>query len=1355
MKKILAIVLCAAMIFKFLPAMSIRATENSEQLAMYHNGIVAEAVVLPQNEKVELTAATSVSQELAYQWQILAYGDLWVNIEGKTDASIDLSYALVANLLTDGVAKVRCKALSDAGELCSQEVSVTVEYASSVSQTDNLLENESVDQEEKVDESGADVSENESEVSGNDAEETVTQQYATFNVQRVTTRAAYGVVPANETEETPTTYSIMIKYEFADGKQAANPWTATVAAGSSFTQTVTSPTVLGYTPDQASVALNYSDIDEDKTVTVKYAAALVDYTVVHYQQNLNDDNYTLVERKNKTGYTESPVGEGLEISYEGFYSLFYDTTIKIAADGSTVVEIYYDRYYYLMSFNLDGGYGVEPIYARYGAPISVGSPTKEGYNFVGWEPTLNYTTMPAENTSYIAKWNAGTTSYDVVFWYENADDNDYSQAGVREDVSATAGSVVNGSIHQNFNFDGRDNDHFTYNHADENVIVKGDGSTIVNVYFSRNVYTLTFQIYSNRKYTTIYTINAKYQAYIGDKWEFTGSNGIMYPQTNPVTSWDPQKNSVGLTQRITHLELMPGGNVTFHHTTTSYETRTFYYYVESLTGTVGDKVYEGKSYDLHYTLPNDFNYVYYNEDFFELEGFTRYRVTDEDDDTVNLRPNDNVSAKNILNFYYHRNTYDLAFSNMGTTVSGKGGSVQYQALLQSYNFTPDYPSNLEPNAYIFEGWYTSPFYGDTKVDFDTAKMPASDLTLYARWVPTMHNVDIYITNEMKLTDKIGETQIIPHRELATAPDEPTNGDYTFVGWFYMDGDTEKAFDFSMPVTHDLDLYAKWSSNVLMEYTIKYAVENEDGKLTYIAEDTTGSGLAGTTKTFEAKAGDELYDGYQSGYFPETNSHSLTIDIEDSSENEFTFIYIEKPSVKYTVKYMEIQEDGTRVPMKKSDGTDYPDKVASTKDAVVTETFVAFNGYMPDAYQKRLVLSADETQNVIIFWYVKDDTHAPVQIVHYIQNAEGDGYTEYQSSTDLNGFINNTYSTNVLTISGYTYDHATANDVAVTAGSGKVTGTVTEEGLILELYYNRNLYPYEFRFLEQGTNVVLADSVTGNARYGSQVTQKAKNIPGYTCSDGALAMTIQIEDGDIASKNVRIFYYTEQEVVINYVAVGPEGAGTVNPEAETVKVFTGNASGSTPTANEGYRFVGWYTDENCTVPVEAVWVSDDHITPQKTEDYGGSEEEKFGYKAATYYALFELGISDLTIKKQLDKSVGENQNFIFEVSGIKGTNTEGFSLTVVVNIPEGNFISNTVTLVDLPIGSYTVTEQNNWRYQTTDSGYKEKVDSTQDITLVADSTQNIVTFYNKRVNDQWLSESVNKNNQFVGVYKGTN
>ena len=88
------------------------------------------------------------------------------------------------------------------------------------------------------------------------------------------------------------------------------------------------------------------------------------------------------------------------------------------------------------------------------------------------------------------------------------------------------------------------------------------------------------------------------------------------------------------------------------------------------------------------------------------------------------------------------------------------------------------------------------------------------------------------------------------------PANPTQtAECTFVGWFYEENGVEKAFDCSTPIVKDLNLYAKWSSNTLAAHTIKYVLE-KDGT-TVIADETTGSALAGTTLTFEAKTGDEL------------------------------------------------------------------------------------------------------------------------------------------------------------------------------------------------------------------------------------------------------------------------------------------------------------------------------------------------------------------------------------------------------------------------------------------------------------------------------------------------------------------
>ena len=1288
-KRIVALLLCCVMLLTLSPSLIATATAEDETTPAQTEVTVSPAKAnLPRNKKVTLTAQAKDAK--SYQWQIMAEDDLWVDISGETESTIQVSYAMVASLLNGSKAQLRCK--TDLGTTDPATVTVTEAQAVAAAPA------------KAAPKAGTVVKEAEA-------------------IGTAVVQDGEGDVPV------PTTYTILIKYQFANGTQAAPSWSATVATGSTYTQDIQSPVVVGYTPDQPVVQVNTS---EAKTYTVTYQPAEVDFTVKHYQQNVSNDEYTLADTETKKGYTESAVGAGLaKTVYTGFYSLLYDTTTTIAADGSTVVEVYYDRYYYLMTFNLDGGYGVEPIYARYGAPISVDTPTKPGYTFESWTPSIP-TVMPDHNTSYKASWKIGESGFTVVFWYENANDNGYSVAGTYTPADVKPGTEKKSEDYKNQSFTGRDNDHFTYNTKKvETVTVKGDGSTVLNVYYTRNTYTLTFKdgqktltctrtehkhsdscckyggtgldhwyhrdsccklglsehTHSNRCYkTSDLTITAKYDSDITSVWK-----------TDPIKSLLDQgyvfKSSV-TDKYYSFLEKMPGQDITMTKTQWSGSTYEWYYYLEVPSGMSAPagattKTDGGKTYYLYHTTTIKGNGISltYDEDYYPITGFTQR------DKSV---PSFNNDRKAYL--YYTRNAYELRFINYGTTV--KTATKYYQADISNEGFTPAYPDTLEANAYAFDGWYTDPFFSESgKFDFTDATMPAGPMVLYAHWVPVNHNVNIYSTDEMTEEQKIGETQVVKHGEKATEPAEPKNpysDQYKFVGWFYKTDDptpVEKAFDFSMPVNRDLNLYAKWSSNTLMEYTIRYKLENG----TEIAPPTTGSALAGTTKTFDAKTGTQLNAEYQSGYFPKVSSHSLTIDIADTSKNEFTFIYVKMPEVVYTVKYLE---KGTNNQLADP-------KTVTTSDAVVTETFKQINGYAPDAYQKQLVLAAEG--NEIIFWYVKDDVHAPVHIVHWIQNIAGDDYTEYQSSTNLNGVIGTKYSETPLTIDGFRYNGTKSS----------AEGTLTEAGLVLNLYYDRIEYPYEFRFLEQGTDNVLAAPVTGNARYQAQVTQTAKDIPGYTLVSSAnQAINIAIEDpANTASKNVKIFYYTEQTVDIKYEVVGPDGCGTLDSYQDNgVKVITGTVNGSMPTAADGFKFVGWYKDEACTQPVNSNWVdANNKLTPGKTVKYG----DKDGYAAATYYAKFEYDITDLTITKTYAAGAPKdpNQSAVFTVTG------DGTSIDVVIH---GN---GRVTIKGLKVGTtYTVTEKVGWTWR-----YGQNSES-----IKLKATGNNVAFTNELNNNKWLT-----------------
>ena len=1004
-------------------------------------------------------------------------------------------------------------------------------------------------------------------------------------------------------------HTVVINYVFENGKQAAPSWTATLAEGSSLEQTVTSPTVVGYEPDQATVDVSVNNITENKTYTVTYYPANVGFTVNHYLQNVADNNYTLDKTEEVDGYTESEVGDGLAKAYPGFAALLYNTKAKVAADGSTVVEIYYDRNYYMMSFNLDGGYGVEPIYARYGTPVKVENPTKPGYTFNGWEPTVP-TTVPAENTTYKAKWTTGESGFTVVFWYENANDDGYSYAGSIKPDNVAPGTQKSSGDYKDAAFTGRDDTHFTYNTAKvETVTVKGDGSTVLNVYFTRNIYSMRLWDSQGNKEVDVLTITAKYQQDISgyfpvefDKYSaFTSGyyKNSNYPNNGYVCNW--LVGYEGYSDIISRVafDIMPGENTDYQVYNFIQNKYNCYYYLETLAGMSGDEEFEGKSFKLYRKIPVPKNtQLTYDEEFFEIVGFERWK-SDPEFASVDSTP----AVQKENKFYYTRNSYNLKFFNYNGFVTDEGLSVQYEAPLKDKNFTPDYPADLEANAYEFAGWYTTEgCFDGSEVDWDTAKMPAGDVVLYAKWAPKTHTVTTWLTADMKDVVNVGNSNVqkIAHGSLATKPTDPTNGNYTFVGWFYEENGVEKAFDFSMPIVKDLNLYAKWSSNTLVTYTIYYKSGD-----TEIAEPTTGSALAGTTLTFEAKTGDELNKDYQSGYFPHTGSHSLTMDI--NGNNEFTFVYVAKEKVGYTVRYLD-KATGEPVVV---NGVPTPDKTGETSDAIITEKFKVITGYMPDSYQKRLVLSADPEKNVITFWYTKDEHHATIQKNYWIQNVDGNGYSSMPySEISAVGNIGTTYSADVITITGFTYNPNPAN--AHTEHPALASGELTAEGLELNMYYDRVKYSYTVRYVDATDNnkdIDPAANVTGEGLFGAQVIGSQKKFNGYMPADNEPAQkSIIIGTGT----NEIIFYYYP------CYYIGHVRSGSLN-NTDTIRL-TGSKANLTAAVTPGYLYGGAFTDVACDAANVQTFTQGEtaiNFTPIKGETYYIWEVNKNYLKPRAY------------------------------------------------------------------------------------------------------------------------------------------
>ena len=431
---------------------------------------------------------------------------------------------------------------------------------------------------------------------------------------------------------------------------------------------------------------------------------------------------------------------------------YQDITWKTADgkdfDGKNITEdmnVYPASASCWLTFDSQGGSAIASHYVPQGNAFDlkdVGNPTKAGYTFAGWSLKVNGTkqteVIPNGDTKLYALWTPTTADYTVIHWQENANDDGYSFKESQKLSGKTDGrtnAVAN-------SYEG-----FT-EQAIEQQTIKGDGSTIVNVFYKRNVYEVKFildeptytcgkeehkhqgfyglggcyDIHGNLKCgkeahthdnscgkTSEIVISAKYGAYIGDQW----------PTIDGSSTW-----KISRTKFQANIQTMPLGGAKYYGPKTGKTFESAQYYVEVLPGEAGEDgtVTQGDvTYKLHHTdttptTPGSKLKVT-EEDKYPLTGFTYKEGTE------------NKANYNNAKFYYTRNSYNVVYVSNGDVVHQE--SYRYE---QDISGAGNYPPTNTPTGYTFGGWYSNPSEA-TPYNFSGKTMPAQNITVYAKWVP--------------------------------------------------------------------------------------------------------------------------------------------------------------------------------------------------------------------------------------------------------------------------------------------------------------------------------------------------------------------------------------------------------------------------------------------------------------------------------------------------------------------------------------------------------------------------------------------------------------------------------------------
>lgn len=767
-------------------------------------------------------------------------------------------------------------------------------------------------------------------------------------------------------------------------------------------------------------------------------------------------------------------------------------------------------------------------------------------------------------------------------------------------------------------------------------------------------------------------------------------------------------------------------------------------------------------------------------------------------------------------FFYERESYTLTLHNYNEAVPTV--TLPYQTPLAPHvPQDPAYPSKLEAGAYTFGGWYySSGCYDGTEYHSGDA-MPAGDIALYAKWTPVTRTVRFFQTyDDMLAYEKTGseadliEPKKVAHGTRVGSVDDPKDNsghNYEFRGWFYMLAGKKTAYaPQDIPVTRDLNVFADWGSHTAQPYLVHYALHTgetdtewtaalktasgqatPDNNQTFtvsvgsetrtyvyltsdgqfhrqIAADSTGYAYQGNTRTFYPKVGDplnELYADFNTGCYPTLASHSITVEDESDKtapvENVFTFTYAHTTSISYTVEYRYADNN------KLISSAPYNGSVEKfSNKAVVTERFAVIQNYIPDAFYKRLILAvkvdADgkvtSQDNVVVFYYTKNETHAPYAVHHMLQTLDAALNDQSELETDANGNYEyyaedeariqgigetgRTLSVTPQTFSGFTVGNTgiqittagtTTTERKITLSGTDFAITIDKNGTDLYVFYTRNQQKYNVYYLKYGTpttdlnnlvyngdpaheNGVLAAVKPDSGKFGQTVTENAKDIAGWSCvSDKQQTLLLRSDE----KQNNIFFFYQPVQYSVDY-QVWPQGGGTVSPSKEVVEGDT-PFEGSTPTEKPGYRFDGWYLDENCTKPVTLVEGTVDSTTNQLVPN---KSELKAMPKGNTFYAKFVPVLGDLTITRS-NASDGD-RIFVYR---IKAAEDPSFELFVSI---KGN---GSVTIKDLFCFNYTIEQQNGWSWR--------YADTSQTVTVTEDDCR-VVTFGNAAVKNKWLNGS---------------
>ena len=500
------------------------------------------------------------------------------------------------------------------------------------------------------------------------------------------------------------------------------------------------------------------------------------YKVEHYQMNVDGKNYVLKETENKTGTTGADTAAAAK-TYEGFTST--GTTQggsssaikqqKIAADGSTVVKVYYKRNAYQFTLAADANSTTEGSSASgsylFGATVTLKGAAKDGFTWKQWESsdaslvpnktaaTTSFT-MPAGNVTMTATSVAKDVNYKVEHYQMNVDGKTFSLKETETKTGPT-GSKTAAAAKPYAGFTCTGTTQGGSNSTIEQATIAGNGSTVVKVYYDRNRYKFTLKAGTGAT-TKGSTLSGSYL--FGATIKLVGAAKEGYEWSHWASSNTDLVNDLGVA--ATEFT-MPTGDITM--TATAEPAKTVYK-VEHYKMTLSGEDYELASTEEKKgdtdaaTAAEAGSYA-----GFTCTGSKKFGTAGDAIAQQKIA----ADGSTVVKVYYTRNQYSLAIeADEGATTTGSAsaaGKYYYGAKI-----------NLKGGAkagYVWSQWSATGLgatsVGNRAEQSVSFEMPAGDLTMTATTEPgttaykvVHHKMGLdgtFLNNDVVVEEKTGTT----------------------------------------------------------------------------------------------------------------------------------------------------------------------------------------------------------------------------------------------------------------------------------------------------------------------------------------------------------------------------------------------------------------------------------------------------------------------------------------------------------------------------------------------------------------------------------------------------------------------